>query len=139
MKLVRNILFIAAAASAAIPVAANAANSCQEVKHDHKVIGTMLGAAAGAFLGSAIAAHGHKGDGALVGAAGGAVAGNLMSRSKAPCEPQPQPVAYAEPMPAPMSTAVWRDRYGRTCSWREESYYEDDGTAVRRSVERCEP
>jgi len=142
MKLVRNILLLAAAASFAIPAAAGAANRCEEVKHDHKVMGTLLGAAAGAFLGGAIAAHGHKGDGALVGAAGGAVVGNQMSRSKEPCGPDPQPVAYMQPMPPapPMtSTTAWRDRYGRTCSWREETYYEEDGTAVRRSVERCEP
>ena len=141
MPLFRNAVLAAAMAVALAPAAANAADGCEQAKHDNKVMGTLFGAAAGAVLGGAIAAHGHKSDGALVGAAGGAVVGNQISRSKAPCgDPAPQPVAYyAEPMPPPMSTISWRDRYGRACTRREETYYEEDGSAVQRTVERCEP
>ncbi|QUD89456.1 glycine zipper 2TM domain-containing protein [Phenylobacterium montanum] len=146
MQTIKHALLAMAALALVAPGAARAADSsCEQVKHDNKVIGTLFGAAAGAFLGGAVAGHGHKGDGALVGAAGGAVVGNQMSRSKQPCgQPAPQPVAYVQPAPppptyAPTTITMWHDHYGRTCTRREETYYAADGSPVTRTTERCEP
>lgn len=142
MHSIRNTVLAFTAFALLAPGAAHAGDACEQAKHDNKVIGTLFGAAAGAFLGGAVAAHGHKGDGALVGAAGGAVVGNQMSRSNAPCgQPAPQPAAYVQPLPppGPVTTTLWHDRYGRTCIRREETYSAEDGSPVTRTTERCEP
>lgn len=67
-----------AAAVAAAPCLA-LAGPCERHAHNRRVTGTVLGAGAGALIGSAVA---HGAAAPLLGAAGGAVVGNQLAREK---------------------------------------------------------
>jgi uncharacterized protein YcfJ len=77
---------------------------CQEQKHDNANKGTVIGAIAGAVIGSQVAGHGNKTAGALVGAGAGALVGRQIGKSTVNCKGYP-------------------DRYRRhsdNCRWVEE-------------------
>lgn len=89
---------------------------CQPSNPNAPIEGALIGGAAGALLGSAIAGHHHKGDGAVVGGVGGAVVGAMVgSNSNQPSCPEgyayvappqgppgpPPPPAYAYPSAPP--------------------------------------
>jgi uncharacterized protein YcfJ len=61
------------------PSLAMARSHCEASSHNRKVTGTVLGAAGGALIGSAV---GHGAAAPLIGAAGGAVVGNQLARKK---------------------------------------------------------
>jgi hypothetical protein len=79
---------------------------CQDEKRDNANKGTVIGAIAGAVVGSQVAGHGNKGAGALVGAGAGALIGRQIGKSTVNCKGYPK-------------------RYGRhneNCRWVEEHY-----------------
>jgi outer membrane lipoprotein SlyB len=84
-RLFRSSLAAAALAVTLAPVLAQAQPSCREQKHDNRVIGTVLGAVGGAFLGNAIGEHGGKEGGTIIGGVGGAVAGNAIGGATVNC------------------------------------------------------
>jgi|WetSurMetagenome_2_1015567.scaffolds.fasta_scaffold77623_2 hypothetical protein len=79
-------LFLVAglAAAALIPSLASAQQSC-EAQRGNQVAGTIVGAGAGALLGSSIAGRGDHTTGAVIGGVGGAVVGNQLSAPNADC------------------------------------------------------
>lgn len=79
-------LFLVAglAAAALIPSIASAQQSC-EAQRSNQVEGTIIGAGAGALLGSAIAGRGDHATGAVIGGVGGAAFGNQLSAPNADC------------------------------------------------------
>src|SRR3954451_17339669 len=81
----RNHLFLAGAAVAAlIPMSALAQTSCEQ-RQANRAVGTIAGAGIGALLGSAVAGHGDRTAGAVVGGLGGALVGNQLAKSNADC------------------------------------------------------
>lgn len=84
----RALAFAAAAVlTLAQPVLAQAhdygryADDCSDRVHRNGVTGALLGAAAGAVLGSNVASHRNHTEGALIGAAAGAAVGSNVARS----------------------------------------------------------
>lgn len=68
------------------PQAAAAQDRCEQIRHDNRVAGTVIGAVGGALLGGAVAGNrGHKDSGALLGAVAGGFIGNQVGGSKDPC------------------------------------------------------
>lgn len=103
-------------AAAALPALAQAhdyrpyynprAEACTDRIHDNGTTGALLGAAAGALIGSNVAHHGGRTGGALIGAGVGAAVGSNIARSstKADCRGphyrtyyRPAPPAYYGP------------------------------------------
>ena len=72
---------IAALAAPAFAPSAAQASTCEERAHNHKVVGTVLGAVAGGFLGNAVARGGGRTGGTIIGAGAGAVVGNNLART----------------------------------------------------------
>ncbi len=78
--------------------------ACVQSNQNSKVAGTVLGAGAGALLGSVLAGRHSRGEGAVLGAVGGGVAGNVITGQRNdPCPPgyyypQQQP-GYGPPPP----------------------------------------
>lgn len=58
-------------------------NPCQQRKHNGSTGGAILGALAGAALGSNIGGHGARTEGAVIGGVGGAVVGSNVGRAAA--------------------------------------------------------
>ncbi len=77
--------------AAALPEAAMAQPrdpSCVASNNNSRVQGTVLGAGAGALLGSVLAGRHSRGEGAVLGAVGGGVAGNVIAGQRNdPCPP----------------------------------------------------
>jgi hypothetical protein len=68
------------------PEIAAAQDRCEQIRHDNRVAGTVIGAVGGALLGGAVAGNrGHKDSGALLGAVAGGFIGNQVGGSKDPC------------------------------------------------------
>lgn len=68
------------------PQIAAAQDRCEQIRHDNRVAGTVIGAVGGALLGGAVAGNrGHKDSGALLGAVAGGFIGNQVGGSKDPC------------------------------------------------------
>ena len=84
-------LILAGVLAAVLPSAALAQPpdpSCVQSNQNSKVEGTVLGAGAGALLGSVLAGRHSRGEGAVLGAVGGGVAGNVISGQRNdPCPP----------------------------------------------------
>ena len=100
-------LILAGVLAAVLPSAALAQPpdpGCVQSNQNSKVAGTVLGAGAGALLGSVLAGRHSRGEGAVLGAVGGGVAGNVISGQRNdPCPPgyyypQQQP-GYGPPPP----------------------------------------
>jgi len=128
---------VAAAGLLALGVAANAQaqpyggpgygyDSCQREAGNRGVTGGVLGAGAGAVVGSQLAARGHRTDGSVLGGVIGAIAGAAIGHSTAACDtappppppppsyrdappppPPPPPSAYYQPEPAPYGPAEY--------------------------------
>jgi hypothetical protein len=77
----KTIFAVSLAIAALTPSIASA--SCQD--RIGKTGGTLIGAGAGAVLGSAIAGRNDRGLGAVLGGIGGAIAGNTIAKSKGDC------------------------------------------------------
>lgn len=101
----------AALSAAALPALAQAhdyrggyydtrAEACTDRIHDNGTTGALLGAAAGALIGSNVAHHGGRTGGALIGAGVGAAVGSNIARSstKADCR-GPRYRTYYRPAP----------------------------------------
>ncbi len=91
--------------AAVLPTAALAQPAdpnCVRSNTNSQVEGTVLGAGAGALLGSVLAGRHSRGEGAVLGAVGGGVAGNVISGQRNdPCPPgyyyPPQQPGYGPP------------------------------------------
>ena len=104
-------LLAATAGLAALSVAAAARaqpyggyDSCQRDAGNRGVAGGLLGAGAGAVIGSQFAAGGHRRDGSLRGGIVGAIAGAAVGHSTAACgtaPPRPYGAESAPPPPPP--------------------------------------
>ncbi len=102
-----NKLIIAGVLAAMLPAAAMAQPadpSCVRSNNNSRVEGTVLGAGAGALLGSVLAGRHSRGEGAVLGAVGGGVAGNVITGQRNdPCPPgyyyPPQQPGYGQPQP----------------------------------------
>jgi hypothetical protein len=77
---------------------------CRSDRNNRTALGALLGAGAGAVLGSQMAANHHRTDGSILGGVLGAFGGGAIGRSSAPCQPQQ---AYAPPPPPPPAPAVY--------------------------------
>ena len=77
---------------------------CQDQKRENANKGTVVGAIAGAVIGSQVSGHGNKGTGALVGAGAGALVGRQIGKSTVNCKGYPN--RYA--------------RHNNNCRWVEE-------------------
>ena len=76
--------------AALLPATAMAqpAPGCVRSNQQSRAEGTVLGAGAGALIGSQLAGRGSRGEGAVLGAVGGAVAGNAIAGARnTPCPP----------------------------------------------------
>jgi len=103
----------AAAGLAALAVAASASaqpysggyDPCRREASNRGVTGGLLGAGAGAVIGSQFAASGHRRDGSLLGGVIGAIAGASIGHSTAACDsslpPPPPPRRYDDAPPPP--------------------------------------
>ena len=84
-------LVMAAAIAAILPGAAMAQPrdpACVASNNNSRVQGTVLGAGAGALLGSVLAGRHSRGEGAVLGAVGGGIGGNLIAGQRNdPCPP----------------------------------------------------
>jgi hypothetical protein len=99
---VKNKLILAGVLAAIIPSAALAQPpdpSCVASNNASRAQGTILGAGAGALLGSVLAGRHSRGEGAVLGAVGGGIGGNLIAGSRN--DPCPPGYAYAAPPPPP--------------------------------------
>jgi hypothetical protein len=89
---------------------------CKRDANDRGVTGGLLGAGAGAVIGSQMAARGHRTDGSLLGGVIGAIAGAKIGHSTAACNSAPPlpPPAYGEapPPPPPPPSAYYRPEPG---------------------------
>jgi hypothetical protein len=72
------------AAAALIPSFAAAQQTCEQ-QHSNRVAGTVVGAGAGALVGSAVAGRSDRTAGALIGGIGGAIVGNQLAKPNADC------------------------------------------------------
>ncbi|HWA60515.1 MAG TPA: glycine zipper 2TM domain-containing protein [Caulobacteraceae bacterium] len=121
----KHALFAALAAAALVPSLASAQTSCEQRKHDNRVVGTVLGAGIGAVLGSQVAGHGARTEGSVIGGVGGAVIGNQIGKSATDCSGY----GYYD------SSGVWHanvqgyyDRDGHWVEARSGGYYDRYGT-----------
>src|SRR5690242_14326221 len=81
----RNHLFVAGIAAAAlIPTIAFAETDCER-RHENQVAGTVAGGAIGALIGSQVAGHRDRTTGAVLGGVGGAVIGNQATKGSGDC------------------------------------------------------
>jgi hypothetical protein len=91
--------------------------------------GAVVGALAGAVVGSQVAASGHRTDGSLVGGVLGALVGNKIGRDSAACDDQ----GYGYRRQTYYGGG-YRDGgygYGYGGGWRRERVYRDDGYGYR--------
>jgi polyhydroxyalkanoate synthesis regulator phasin len=127
------VALIALSTIALIPSAAFAQTTCEQ--RSNQVVGTVLGGAAGAALGSVIAGKGHKDDGAIVGALGGAVLGSQIGKPRqSNCA---EAYGYYDNSGAWHTTSVERnraqgfyDRDGRWVAGAPNGYYDSRGVWV---------
>jgi hypothetical protein len=93
--------------------------NCVRSNHASTAEGTILGAGAGALLGSVLAGRHSRGTGAALGAVGGAVAGGTIASSRNdPCPPgydygpPPPGPGYGPPPPGPGPARFWNGAPG---------------------------
>ena len=89
----------AAASASAQPY--SSADPCQRDASNRGVTGGLLGAGAGAVIGSQFAASGHRRDGSLLGGVLGAIAGASIGHSSAACNSAPPPPRRYDDAPPP--------------------------------------
>jgi hypothetical protein len=116
---VKNKLILAGVLAAMIPGAALAQPpdpNCVRSNNASRTEGTVLGAGAGALLGSVLAGRHSRGEGAVLGAVGGGVAGNVIAGQRNdPCPPgyyygpngAPPPPGAAAYGPPPAGGGFW--------------------------------
>ena len=87
----KNKVILAGVMAAMLPAAALAQPAdpnCVASNTNSRVAGTVLGAGAGALLGSVLAGRHNRGEGAVLGAVGGGIGGNVIAGSRnQPCPP----------------------------------------------------
>ena len=87
----RNKLVLAGVMAALLPgvaLAQPADPNCVASNNNSRVAGTVLGAGAGALLGSVLAGRHSRGEGAVLGAVGGGIGGNVIAGARnQPCPP----------------------------------------------------
>jgi hypothetical protein len=127
------------AAIALIPSFALAQQSCEDQKN-HRVVGTVGGAAVGALAGSAIAGRGHKTDGAILGGVVGAIVGNQATKPTQDCE---HAYGYYDGNGAWHATGVeasnaagYYDRNGQWVDGSPGGYYDGNGQWVTAGNDR---
>jgi len=108
----RKLLLIAGVATLAIPSLVLAQPDCRREQHDNRVAGTVVGAGAGALIGSAIAGPGSRGVGAVVGAVGGGALGNAAAGASTHCD-EPSPAGYYDSDGAWHAAGGYYDANGR--------------------------
>jgi hypothetical protein len=132
------------AVAALIPSLAFAQETCEQ-RFQNRATGTVVGAVAGALLGSAVANHSEKGTGALVGGIAGAVVGNQLAKGPADCQHAygwyDQDGRWRQGNADPSAASGYYDRegqwvYGRPVDYRpppaparrdrDDRYYDDD-------------
>ena len=89
------------ALSAATAASAQGYDPCRREAGDRAVTGGILGAGAGAVVGSQLAARGHRTDGSVLGGVLGAFVGANVGHSTAACDSAPPPYREAPPPPPP--------------------------------------
>lgn len=94
---------------------------CEQRKHDRAAAGTVIGALAGAALGSNIASGGGRMGGAIIGGVAGAAVGNNIARSSAHCDRDGAYYYYSYD-----DTQPWRDSGGDVGS-HSSSWYRHHG------------
>ncbi len=99
-----------AALSASMPAFAQTQDpSCRRANNQATTNDTLIGGAAGALLGVAVAGKHQKLEGAAVGGLGGALLGNVIGQSNAePCPPGYVRVASPPPPPPPQYVQAYR-------------------------------
>ncbi|MFT3729695.1 MAG: YMGG-like glycine zipper-containing protein [Terricaulis sp.] len=102
---------------------------CQRTQNGRTVGGALLGAGAGAVIGSHAGAHGHRSDGGLLGAAVGAVLGgaigNSTARNSAACSGQV--TGSYDPYYGQANSRYAQDQYqGRPYPGDNDGYYQGD-------------
>jgi hypothetical protein len=119
------------AAIALVPTLALAQQQTCEEQQNHRVAGTVGGAAVGALAGSAIAGRGHKTDGAILGGVVGAVIGNQATKPNQDCR---HAYGYYDGNGAWHATDVeannaagYYDRDGRWVDGAPGGYYDRNG------------
>ncbi len=96
----RNKLILAGVLAAILPGAALAQPAdpnCVASNNASRTQGTVLGAGAGALLGSVLAGRHSRGEGAVLGAVGGGIGGNVIAGSRN--DPCPPAYGYGPPPP----------------------------------------
>jgi len=113
---------------------------CKRERTSRGTVGGVIGALAGAAIGSNVAARGVRTEGAVLGGAVGAVGGAMVGHSSAACEPggyaprtgayQSGPAYYSERQPPPQP---YYDRsYDRSRYYDDRDRYADSYTVVDR-------
>jgi uncharacterized protein YcfJ len=124
-------LIAALAAPALAPTGAQA-ESCEQRSHDHKVVGTLLGAVAGGFLGNAVARGGGRTGGTIIGAGAGAVVGNNLARTN--CDHR---AYYRHPARSDGYAPAAYSANGRSCRTETRSFYDAHGQLVYAPTQVC--
>jgi len=126
----RHFIATIVAATALVPAAAFAQQSCEQ-QRSGRVVGTVAGAGIGAVLGSVIAGHGDKTTGAIIGGVGGALIGNQVTKPDADCA---HAYGYYDSNNRWHATAVSRtaakgyyDRDGQWVDGTPNGYYDGSG------------
>ena len=142
---------LGASASATAQSYQGSYDPCQREAGNRGVTGGLLGAGAGAVLGSQFAANGHRRDGSLLGGVIGAIAGASIGHSSAACKAGPPPPRYDDtpPLPDPQAynapppeTEYDATEYGPPPAAyveRETWVYGRDGARFRIIEDRVEP
>jgi len=128
----RRILMISGLIAAiAAPSLAEARTACQQRNHERKVTGTLLGAAGGALVGSAIG----DSKGAIIGGLGGAAVGHEVGRIN--CDRGR--AYYREPARSRQRASAPRQYRQATaqCHYEDRAYYDERGRLVRHDVRVC--
>jgi len=128
----RRILMISGLIAAiAAPSLAEARTACQQRNHERKVTGTLLGAAGGALVGSAIG----DSKGAIIGGLGGAAVGHEVGRIN--CDRGR--AYYREPTRSRQRASAPRQyrQAAAQCHYEDRAYYDERGRLVHHDVRVC--
>src|SRR5438067_13916683 len=130
----RTILVAGLVAAVATPSFASARTVCEQRAHEHKVVGTVLGAGVGALVGNAIT---NDTGGTILGGVGGAVVGNQLARSKCYSYRTSSRTRYYRSAPTGYyDNASYRDGPAR-CSYETRPYYNERGELIYAPTQVC--
>jgi len=121
-----HLLLAGLAAAALVPSLAAAQTSCQEQRHDNRVVGTVVGAGLGALLGNAIGEGGGRTGGTIIGAVGGGVVGNQVAGAATNCDRY----GYYDSDGRWIATSGYGDAYGQRDYSPPAGHYDDNGRWV---------